>query len=188
MKKQIIPQSLSTTQEVVKELKRYKFVVLVFVLVVAVLSFALLKAINTQFVVVQGYNGDKYQVYMHRVDPRFLLEKTIGNAYAFFDVTPSTVGMSDAVFLTRLTPRAYSAIKPKLMQREHDIKHNGQSQFFVPELGGKVNIHDNTVIIKGMLHRIIGSEELEPKKLTVSATYEVNYGDVQLSGWSVSNG
>lgn len=182
-----IRESLSSAQQIAKELKRYKFAMLILLGVIALLSIALMINTQSRFVIVQGYNGTKYKVYMHRVDPRFLLSKTLGYSHAFFDITPSTVGVSDGIFLSYLSPRAYSKLKPQLLDREKAIKHNAQTQFFVPELGGVINAKNNVVTIKGMLHRIIASKELEPQAVKVRASYDVDYGQVQLSGWSVED-
>lgn len=180
--------TISSSQEISKELKRYKFIVIALIVALILVAVTAIEIASTRFVLVNPYGGGKgYKLYMHHVDPHFLLGMTLQDASTYFDLTPANVDVTNELFLSRLSPRAYSAMKQQLIVRAKNMIRQGQSQYFIPTLGGEVNTKTNTVTIKGQLHEIIAKEEVAVQSVTVTARYDVDFGQVQLSGWSVQH-
>lgn len=177
-------KALNTGQHITKELSRYKFVcVLFFVIIMGLVVLCISNNFN-RFVVVQ-YGKSQYTLYSHYGTPDFLVHMALKDAMVYLTYTPSSIGNMDTLFLTRINAKDYGATLGALKRRAKHVRMHAQSQYFIPN-PPPYEVRGNTVTLKGVVHRTIGSKAVDDHKVTVHAGYSVIAGMPFIRSWKVS--
>lgn len=177
-------KALNTGQHLTKELSRYKFVCVLFFVIILGLLVLCMSNNFSRFVVVE-YGKDKYTLYSHQATPEFLAHMALKDAMVYLTYTPSSIGNMDGLFLTRINAKDYGPTLAALNRRANQIRIHAQSQYFIPDPPPYV-VKGNIVTLKGVVHRYIGTQAVDDRQVTVHAGYSVIAGMPFIHLWKVS--